>query len=58
MKVMYKNKNTGDLVSVEKTEVLEKYLDPIIVYILSDGSRWNADMFFDEHEKVNESLGD
>lgn len=42
---MYKNKNTSEIVDIDKKEIAPNFPKSIVVYILSDGSRWEEELF-------------
>ena len=54
---IYKNKNTGVQVSLEKVEIVKNTPENISVCVLSDNTRWENSQFIANHVLASQKAG-
>ena len=47
LSLRFKHKHTGEVLSVIHIDFAKNYPEPITVYVLSDGSRWNTEQLYE-----------
>ena len=48
-KVYYRNKHTGNLRRIVRTDTVKNHAKSIVVFVLDDGTRWEQGLFDKNH---------